>query len=526
MNASEYANYDGLGLAELIRTGQVSPEEVAETARRVIDLLNPQLNAVIRRTDEPTAGAAPDEAPGADADADPGVAPGAASPDAPFAEVPFLLKDSLQVKGNTMTFGSVLLKDHVAEWTHEVARRMFVAGVRDLGRTNLCEFGLLPHTESALHGAARNPWNPDYSPGGSSGGSAVAVASGMVPLAHAADGGGSIRIPASCCGLFGLKPSRGRNPSAVWGYDGSLAVNHVLSRTVRDSAAMLDTICGPRPREPWILPRPDRPYRDVITEPPPRCRIAFTTTDFTGNAAHPDCARAVELMAHQCEELGHAVEEAKPPIDGAAFAEAFTQLWAQGAGLVYRQAREALQGREEIPAPLRSLLGNQTIFRLLLALARRDGKPVLERFTRGLAAIDRRSSPADLEVAQLTLKQMERQVTDFLGTYDLLLTPVLSEPPHPIGTFDQRWSFQEMRHFLNRLVAYTPIANTTGFPAMSVPTFWTAERLPIGTHFVAPLGREDLLLQLAAQLEDAYSWKHRHPAVSAWHLGLESSHRS
>ena len=525
MNTAEYANYDGLGLAELIRTGQVSRGEVAEAARRVIDELNPRLNAVLRRSDDPASGAGADAAApdadaaretaagaGPDADAD------AAPPDAPFAEVPFLLKDSLQVKGTTMTFGSALLKDHVPESTHEVAKRIFAAGVRDLGRTNLCEFGLLPYTESMLHGPARNPWNPDFSPGGSSGGSAVAVASGMVPLAHAADGGGSIRIPASWCGLFGLKPSRGRNPSALWGYDRSLAVNHVLSRTVRDSAAMLDAICGPRPGEPWLLPRPDRAYRDVISEPPPRCRIAFTTTDFSGNPAHPECARAVEVMAQQCEQLGHAVEEAKPPIDGDAFADAFIQLWAQGAGLVYRQVREALKQREGIPAPLRRLLGNPTLVRFLMAVARREGTPVLERFTRGLAGIDRRNTPADLEVAHITLKRMERQVSEFLGTYDLLLTPVLSEPPHPIGTFDQSWSFQRMRAFLNRLVAYTPIANTTGLPAMSVPTLRAAAHLPIGTHFVAPLGREDLLFQIAAQLEEAHPWRHEHPALSAWHL--------
>ena len=508
MRPEEYAEQDAVGLAELLRRGEVSPGEVVEAAEGVLEALNPKLNAVVRRLHDSESGSdLRDEGPGSEA-----------AEEAPFSGVPFLFKDNLEVEGWTVTHGSVLLEDNRAEFTHEVARRMIRTGALVLGQTNLSEYGLLPYTESRLYGAVRNPWNPGYSAGGSSGGSAAAVAAGIVPMAHGNDGGGSIRIPASACGVFGLKPSRGRNPARLSGFDGSLVVNHVLTRTVRDSAAMLDAVCGPRPGERWMLPKPEQPHSEAIRREPPPLRIAFSTTDFLGNRADPECRRAVESMAAWCEELGHSVEEASPKIDGVAFNNAFKLLWAQGAGAVYRIAQDFATNRAEIPGLIRTLLRNRRIFRTALALSRRRGMAVLEPFTRRLAAIDASLSPSDLTMAQTKLKKVEQELERFLSIHDLFLSPVLGEPPHPMGTFKQSWSARRAQEFLNRYVAYTPIANTTGLPAMSIPTIWTGEELPVGTQFLANLGREDLLLQLAAQLEHAHPWASRHPAVSAWNL--------
>jgi amidase len=501
MRAREYAEQDALGLAELIRSGEVSVREVAEAAIRLAETLNPELNAIVRlrpeRIDALRAGS---------------------SEQGTFAGVPFLLKDNLEVEGWVVTHGSVLLSDNVATFTHEMARRMEAAGARPFGQTNLSEYGLLPYTESRLHGPVRNPWNPERSSGGSSGGSAAAVAAGIVPMAHGNDGGGSIRIPASACSLFGLKPSRGRNPGAAAGLDTGIVVNHVLTRSVRDSAAMLDATCGARSGGLWMLPKPERQYLELSREDPPPLRIAFTTSGFDGDPAHPECRRAVEAMARWCDELGHNVEEAAPEIDGHAFNNAFKLLWAQGAGSVYRVAQQAVTSGRKTPRPVRRLLKNRSIFRLALTLSRRQGKPVLEPFTRRLAAIDEKYSPSDLLMAQNTLKGIEQTLGSFLSSYDLFLSPVLGEPPHPLGTFDQSWGAAKAQAFLNRYVAYTPIANTTGLPAASIPTHWTDETLPVGTQFLAALGREDLLFQVAGQIERSHPWRERHPEISAWTL--------
>ncbi|MFP4301947.1 MAG: amidase [Spirochaetaceae bacterium] len=502
MTTKEYAERDALDLAQLIRGGEVTEREVTEAAEKLLEELNPKLNAVVRRFRHPP------EAPASGGSG--------RAESAPFGGVPFLFKDNIEVEGWTVTHGSVLLEENRAEFTHEVARRMIATGVRVLGQTNLSEYGLLPYSESRLYGAVRNPWNPEHSAGGSSGGSAAAVAAGIVPMAHGNDGGGSIRIPASACGVVGLKPSRGRNPARLPGFDGGIVANHVLTRTVRDSAAMLDAICGPRPGERWMLPKPERPFSQLIEREPPQLRIAFTTSDFLGNRAEAECRRAVESMAAWCEELGHFVEEASPQIDGVAFNNAFKLLWAQGAGSVYRIAQQVATSREEIPGVVRGVLRSRRIFRVALALSRRNGMPVLEPFTRRLAAIDASLSPSDLTMAQTSLKRVEQELDSFLSTHDLFLSPVLGEPPHILGTFDQSWATRRAQEFLNRYVAYTPIANTTGLPAMSIPTAWTDRELPVGTQFLANLGREDLLLQLAAQLEQAHPWAGRHPRLSAW----------
>lgn len=502
MTPQEYASLDGVGLAELIRNRRLSSREAMEAATTVYERLNSELNAVVRLL--------PDRIAGAEEEGEPA--------NGPFGGVPFLFKDNLAVRGLTVANGSALLADHVAESTHEIAKRMEATGVVGFGQSNMSEYGLLPYTEARLHGAVRNPWNLDYSAGGSSGGSAAAVAAGMVPLGHGNDGGGSIRIPASACGLFGLKPSRGRNPAQRPSYDGGIAVNHVLSRSVRDSAAMLDATCGPTKGEPWMPAPPKTPYSEVIREDPRPLRVAFATVDFAGNRAAPDCREAVERMARWCEELGHRVEERAPKIDGEAFNDAFTLLWAQGAGSVYRLAHQALLRRPTTPSAVRAVLRNRQLFRLALRLSRSHGMPVLEPFTRRLAAIDGRHTPSDLLLAQTTLKEVERRFHEFFSSYDLLLTPVLGEPPHRLGTFKHSWSAGKAQRFLNRYVGYTPIANTTGLPAASVPTLQTAEGLPVGTQFMAPLGREDLLFQIGAQIEAAHPWSGRKPLHSAWNM--------
>jgi amidase len=267
-----------------------------------------------------------------------------------------------------------------------------------------------------------------------------------------------------------------------------------------------------------MLPKPERQYLELSREDPPPLRIAFTTSGFDGDPAHPECRRAVEAMARWCDELGHNVEEAAPEIDGHAFNNAFKLLWAQGAGSVYRVAQQAVTSGRKTPRPVRRLLKNRSIFRLALTLSRRQGKPVLEPFTRRLAAIDEKYSPSDLLMAQNTLKGIEQTLGSFLSSYDLFLSPVLGEPPHPLGTFDQSWGAAKAQAFLNRYVAYTPIANTTGLPAASIPTHWTDETLPVGTQFLAALGREDLLFQVAGQIERSHPWRERHPEISAWTL--------
>ncbi|MCJ7772177.1 MAG: amidase, partial [Desulfobacterales bacterium] len=287
----EYDTYDGLGLAELVRKKEISPDEICEEAISRIEALNPKLNAVITKMYDQGRKAVKDQLP-----------------DGPFTGVPFLLKDLLAAyAGVPMTSGSKAFKNYIPDHDSELVRRYKKAGLVILGKTNTPEFGLLGYTEPELHGITRNPWNTDHTPGGSSGGSAAAVASGMVPLASGGDGGGSIRIPASCCGLFGLKVTRGRNPTgpehgAIW--QGAV-VEHVISRSVRDSAAILDSICGGDIGAPYYVPNPERPYLKEIEQNPGSLKIAFNTHSPIDTDVHPECVQAVEDTAKLLEKLGH-----------------------------------------------------------------------------------------------------------------------------------------------------------------------------------------------------------------------------
>lgn len=467
----DIAALDALAQASLVHEKQITPRELVQAAIARIERLNPRINAVVSTCFDRALERATHISAGE-----------------PFAGVPTFVKDLAAYEGMRRTFGSVFFKDFVATFSHEVVRRLEQAGFIVLGKTNTPEFGLLPTTEPRLHGPTRNPWNLDQSAGGSSGGAAAAVAAGLVPVANASDGGGSIRIPASACGLFGLKITRGRNseaPEPTWH---GFGVHHCVSRSVRDSAAVLDATRGPMPGDRWWAPPPVRPYLQEVGAPPGRLRIAFTTTDFFGRRAHPDCVAAVETTAKLCESLGHHVEEARPTAEAEAFRDAFLFLWAVGAGTAIKEATRVL--------------------------GRKPDDDQFEPFTWQLAATAEKRTPADIGLAWRPLLRVGYIMARFLEAHDLLLTPVLASPPVPIGTFSETRPFAALVDHLDAYVAYTPVCNVTGQPAMSVPLYWTADGLPVGSQFIGRFGDEATLFRLAAQLEEARPWATRWPPVS------------
>lgn len=471
----ELAALDGLGQAELVRKKELTPSELIEAAIHRIEKLNPQINAVVT----PLFGSArarikKNELQG------------------PFAGVPFLLKDLDPKEGTRLTYGSVYFKNYLADHTSEVVRRMEAAGLVTLGKTNTPEFGLLPVTEPKLFGPTRNPWNLALTPGGSSGGSAAAVAAGMVPLAQASDGGGSIRIPASCCGVFGLKISRGRNPEAPSTNDDGLSVVHCVSRSVRDSAALLDATQGAVPGDRWQIAPPKGSYLAEASTEPGKLRIALITKDFLNRAPHADCLAAVHDTAKLCEELGHSVEEtelSKIVGDGQRFSEAFMVLWSATAASIVK------------------------------LMTRLTGKPPardqLEPWTWELVEFDKRHTSADIAVAWNVLQPASYQMQEFLTRYDALLTPVLGAPPLKVGELSQDQPMAEMFERLSAYIPFTPIANATGQPAMSVPLWWNGEGTPIGSHFLGRHGDEAGLFRLAGQLERARPWAGRWPSLAS-----------
>jgi amidase len=467
----EVARFDGLGQADLVRRGELSARELVEGAIARIEGLDAKLGAVVtplferglRRVE-------------------------AGLPDGPFTGVPYLLKDLLPYEGARVTFGSRFHRDTVLPYTPVVAERMEAAGLVVLGKTNTPEFGLLPTTEPALHGPTRNPWSLAHSPGGSSGGAAAAVAAGLVPLAQGSDGGGSIRIPASACGVFGLKPSRGRQPQSPEVDAHGLGVRHCLSRSVRDSAALLDATRGPVRGDRWWAPPAEGSYREAARQDPSGLRIGFMTADFVARPAHAECRKAVEETARRCEALGHAVEEARPEVAGEAFLEAFLLLWASFAGRAVKAATRAL--------------------------GKRPPQEAFETWTWELAALEGRHTPADVSSAWQQLGGAGFAMARFHERYDLLLTPVLGAPPLRTGELDQEIPFEAFRDRVTEYAAYTPLANATGQPAMSVPLHWSDEGLPIGSQFVARYGDEATLFALAGQLERAHPWAQRWPGVA------------
>src|SRR5262245_56825562 len=476
MAFAEYAEYDGLGLAALVAKGHVTPLELAEEAIARIEKYNPQLNAVVykmydlgRETAKQVAGRS----------------------EGRFRGVPFLLKDILgNYAGVPTQSGARFLANLPVVADDTLVTRFKAAGLVTLGKTNVPEFGLLPTTESVLYGAAHNPWNFAHSTGGSSGGSAASVAAGIVPMAHANDGGGSIRIPASCCGLVGLKPTRGRNPLGPMMGDllRGLICEHIVSRTVRDTAAMLDCTAGPEPGDPYAALPPERPYSDEIGARPERLRIAFSTAGANGAKLHPVCIAAVEGTDRLCEELGHVVEEATPPVDQNTILQSFLAVWCGGLAM-------------QIDA-------------LAMMTGREIREELFEGVTWGLYQQGRQVTAAQYLLAIAMLQIQGRIVGRFHETYDCWLTPTLGSPPIRLGTIDlnERDVTKAMVPILD-YVPVTPLQNATGQPAISLPLHCSADGLPVGVMFTGRMSEESILLRLAAQLEQARPWKDRRPPL-------------
>jgi amidase/6-aminohexanoate-cyclic-dimer hydrolase len=474
MKYDDYARHDGLGLAELVRRREVSPGELLEVAIARMDATHPDINAVVCRLDDQARAAIT-----------------AGLPAGPFTGVPYLLKDlGAHYRGAVTSLGGTLFKDFVLDHDSEITIRLKRAGLVIVGKTNTPELGLASSTEPRLFGPTRNPWNLAHSAGGSSGGSAAAVAAGVVPMAHATDGGGSIRIPASACGLFGLKPTRARNPmgpDAGEGWGGA-SVGHAVTRSVRDSAALLDATSGPDVGDPYWAPPPARPFLEEVGRDPGRLRIAIATNPWNGQPVDPECAEAARAAGRLCEKLGHSVEEASPVVDAQALGAA--TLVIIGANLrVALEARAKALGRDLSPGDV-------------------------ERVTWIRALDGHTARAADYARSIGVVHRTGRQVAPFFQRFDMLLTPTMCRPPHPLGVIDMMTDdLDRYGQAVLGTIAFTSLWNACGNPAMSVPLAWSRAGLPMGVQFVAGFGDEASLLRLGAQLEAAQPWANRRPQL-------------
>jgi amidase len=496
---TDFGDLDALGLAELVRRGQVTAAELVDAAIARAERVNPRLGAIVTPLYDDARRAAAAVTPGG----------------GPLAGVPFLVKDLYaDIAGAPAMYGSRFLAGQRAEHDATIVARFRRAGLIPIGQTATPEWGLLPVTEPEAHGPTRNPWDPERTAGGSSGGSAAAVAAGIVPAAHANDGGGSIRIPSSCCGLFGLKPTRGRTPvgpdhAQLWN---GFTVAGVITRSVRDSAALLDAVAGPEPTSPYWAPPPARPFLDEVGAPPGRLRIALARRpQVTTAPLHPDCAAALEDAARLLADLGHEVEEADPPLDPEVFArDFFTLVCVETAAFLARATAR---------------------------LGRRPRHGEIESATAVTAVLGRQRSAVEAALARERLEGLARGMAGLFDRYDLMLTPTLATPPPRIGAikpggleaFGQNLLLRLHLGVLLRIpgvidasvrrvfsfIPYSPLANVTGLPAMTVPLAWNAEGLPIGTQLVGRFGDEATLFRVAAQLEAARPWRDRRPPLHA-----------
>ena len=475
-NVSNYSNYDGLGLAELVRNGDVTPEDLLEDAYAAIDAINPELNGVVSRI--------PDLAQAEIA---------AGLPNGPFKGVPFLVKElGIQMKGSPSRCGSKLTEDLVAAEDTELATRFRAAGLVTAAMTATPEFGFNPSTESIYYEPTHNPWDVRRSPGGSSGGSASMVAGGAVPMAHANDGGGSIRIPASCCGLVGLKPTRNRVPTGPSFGDwlNGLAGEFVVSRSVRDTAAVLDAVEGTDVGPPDLITPPERPYVEELTQAPGKLRIAWSDKAISGVEVHPDVVAGLHETVKLMESLGHEMVEDQIKIDWAYFFEALIVLWT--AYLAWAI----------------DILAN--------AVKRTPSYDNMERVTVELYEHGKSLTAMQMHDALANINTVSRQSGVLFETNDLFLTPTIAQPPLILGTLNQNEAGVDAREWTRRVfdwVPFTPLFNSTGQPAISLPLHWSPDGLPIGMQFAASLNDEATLLRLAAQLEKAKPWKDKTPPV-------------
>jgi amidase len=493
----QYTQTDAVGLANWVRSGEVSPLELVEEAIRHIEAVNPQLNAVIHTMyDQARAKAEGD------------------LPDGPFKGVPFLVKDIMSAyAGEPMRMGSRFTRDYVPDYDTESVRRFKQAGLITLGKTNTPEMGLTFFTEPELFGTTNNPWDLKRTAGGSSGGAAAAVAGRMVPAANGNDGGGSIRVPAGCCGVVGILPSLGRTPvgplrTEVWQ---GFVREGVLTRTVRDTAALLDVLQGPDPGVRCYPPPPERPYLKEVSQDPARLRIAFTTNPFMGKNVNPEAEKALAQTVALLEDLGHELVEATPTIDRLSISKAFFTI-------VIAELRTDIEIFED----------------LLKRTARAED---FETSTWVAALLGKNVSATEFLQAMRTLELMTRNVGQFFQNFDVLLTPTFSEPPIKSGSLQLKGIQARVLPLLGRLNAggliemvggvdaavedmfdfcpYTHIFNITGQPAISLPLYWTKAGLPIGLQFAAKYADEATLLRLAGQLERARPWADRLPPVHA-----------
>ncbi|HTO54492.1 MAG TPA: amidase family protein [Myxococcota bacterium] len=480
--ANDLTWMDALGQAELVAKKVASPRELTEAAIARIEKLNPALNAVVTPLFEKARAQAAGDLP-----------------KGPFRGVPFLLKDLIcATQGDPLYSGNRLMKamNLTPPIDTNLAARYRAAGLVFLGKTATPEFGLTATSEALAYGPTKNPWDVTRSPGGSSGGSAAAVASGMVPAAHANDGGGSIRIPASANGIVGLKTSRGRislGPLAGEGWNG-LAGEHVVSRTVRDSAAFLDATEGYMAGDPYAAPKPERPFLSEVTRAPGKLRIGFMerSPSWSPEPLHPDCVAAVRDAAKLLESLGHTLETKHPAAaDDAAVAKTLHDIIiAQTAALL--AIVEGTVGRPITPDEL-------------------------EVWTWELWQQGKKISALDFLSAVEWRNVLSRSFGEFYASgYDLLLTPTLGAPPLPLGTLTcAKGNYKATWDKLLGFIPFTPMQNITGEPAISLPLYWNKANLPIGVQLVAPWGREDLLIRAAGQLEQARPWRDRRPPVHA-----------
>jgi len=474
--SDEIARLDATAQAALISSKEMSPAELVESAIRRIERANPEINAVIHPLFDKAMDAAKGELP-----------------DGPFRGVPIVIKDLGPFsQGDPWHGGMNVLKKFgfIAPFDSFLVKKLRRAGFVIVGKTNTPELGILPTTEPRAHGATKNPWDRTRTTGGSSGGSAAAVASGMTAVAQANDGGGSIRVPASCCGLVGLKPTRGRislGPT-MGDVNHGLVCEGAVTRSVRDTAALLDLLAGPMPGDPYYAPPPLRPFSDEIDASPGRLRIGFTTRRLTAEGgvaeAEPDCIAAVERARELLAELGHEVSEAR--IDAMFVSEyvpRFIAVWAVGVSA-------GLAGWEE-------------------ALKIKIGPEDVEPLTWALAQIGNGVSSATFLNNWTWLQAHARQLQRFWKDHDLLLTPTLAEPPVPLGTFRDPPE-NPMQAFMRATAfcPFTPAWNATGQPAISLPLHRTAGGLPVGVQLVAAYAREDLLLRIASQIEEAVPFDH------------------
>lgn len=475
-NFYEYSNYDAIGLAELVRKKEVTATELLEEAISRIENSNPIINAVVTKLY--------DEAKDA-------ISSGL--PEGPFAGVPFLLKEFDAYAGAPITYGSRYFVDNICERDSEIVTRFKNSGLVILGKTNVPELGISATTESKLYGPCRNPFNTSITTGGSSGGSAAAVASGMVPVAHGSDGGGSIRIPASCCGLFGMKTSRGRNPAGpilgeIWN---GLVVTHVLSKSVRDSAAFLDITAGPDIGAPYYLKAPKKSFLSQITAKPKELKIAVSDESAFEINVDDECKKAVHETCKTLTDMGHKIEYVSLDYidDPTKFWEAFYVV---------------------MMANTDSTINKYTNKTGIV--------PTHESFEKwtwlNLQWSKYNSATKYVESMQL-LHQTGRKIAQLFQKYDLLITPTLAKPPPPIGYLDTMLDFEEFSKRAAEYFLFSAEFNVSGNPAMSMPLHITTKNIPVGVQFVGKFGDEKTLFQLAAAIEQAKPWIDKIPIIHA-----------